>query len=78
MNNRIFPGMLGMLACIPFTCASAQEQPRRPNVVIFLTDDQGSVDLNCYGSHDLVTPNMDRICNAGVRFTQFYAASSIS
>lgn len=77
MNNRIFPGMLGMLACLPLTGA-AQEPPRRPNVVIFLTDDQGSVDLNCYGSHDLATPNMDRICNTGVRFTQFYAASSIS
>ena len=30
MNNRIFPGMLGMLACLPLTGA-AQEPPRRPN-----------------------------------------------
>jgi arylsulfatase A-like enzyme/trehalose utilization protein len=44
-----------------------------PNVVIFLTDDQGTLDVNCYGSDDLFTPNMDRIAREGVRFTQAYA-----
>jgi arylsulfatase A len=45
----------------------------RPNVVIFLTDDQGTLDVNCYGSDDLYTPHMDRIAKDGVRFTQAYA-----
>ncbi|MCA9267315.1 MAG: sulfatase-like hydrolase/transferase [Planctomycetales bacterium] len=45
----------------------------RPNVVIFYTDDQGTLDVNCYGSEDLFTPNMDRIAADGVRFTQAYA-----
>jgi trehalose utilization protein len=49
----------------------APEPP--PNVVIFLTDDQGTLDVNCYGSKDLYTPNMDRIAREGVRFTQAYA-----
>jgi arylsulfatase A len=44
-----------------------------PNVVIFLTDDQGTLDANCYGSKDLHTPHMDRIAKEGVRFTQAYA-----
>ena len=44
-----------------------------PNVVIFLTDDQGTLDVNCYGSEDLHTPHMDRIAKDGVRFTQAYA-----
>ena len=48
-------------------------EPPRPNVVIFLTDDQGTLDVNCYGSKDLHTPNMDRIAQRGVRFTQAYA-----
>ena len=34
-----------------------------PNVVLIYTDDQGSLDANCYGSKDLVTPNLDRLAN---------------
>ncbi|MCG8384485.1 MAG: sulfatase-like hydrolase/transferase [Cytophagales bacterium] len=49
----------------------------KPNVIIIYTDDQGTLDMNCYGSKDLFTPNMDRLAENGVRFTQFYAASSI-
>jgi arylsulfatase A len=45
----------------------------KPNVVIFYTDDQGTLDAGCYGSKDLKTPNMDRIARDGVRFTQAYA-----
>ena len=46
---------------------------RRPNVLIFYTDDQGTLDVNCYGSKDLYTPNMDSLAQTGVRFTQAYA-----
>jgi len=49
----------------------------KPNVILILTDDQGSIDINCYGSNDLKTPNMDMLAEEGVRFTQFYVGSSI-
>ncbi|MDA7610241.1 sulfatase-like hydrolase/transferase [bacterium] len=42
-------------------------------MVIFYTDDQGTLDAGCYGSKDLHTPNMDRLAKNGVRFTQAYA-----
>lgn len=45
----------------------------QPNVVILFTDDQGTLDVNCYGSTDLHTPNIDRLAADGVRFTQAYA-----
>ncbi len=45
----------------------------RPNVVILFTDDQGTIDANCYGSKDLITPNIDKLAETGVRFTQAYA-----
>jgi len=45
----------------------------RPNVVILFTDDQGTLDANCYGSKDLHTPNIDNLAATGVRFTQAYA-----
>lgn len=49
----------------------------KPNVIIVYTDDQGSVDANCYGSEDLETPNIDRLAATGVRFTQMLAPSAI-
>jgi len=55
-----------------------REQPaRQPNVVLIFTDDQGSIDLNCYGSKDLHTPNLDRLAREGTRFTQFYVAAPV-
>lgn len=49
----------------------------KPNVMIIFTDDQGSIDLNCYGAKDLITPHMDSIAKRGIRFTQFYAAAPV-
>ncbi|HEV2390820.1 MAG TPA: sulfatase-like hydrolase/transferase [Verrucomicrobiae bacterium] len=51
--------------------------PTRPNVIFILADDQGSVDANCYGAKDLVTPGVDRLAAQGVRFTQFYSAAPV-
>ena len=56
---------------------SAPAAESRPNVILILSDDQGTLDLNCYGSKDLITPNLDALAGRGVRFTQFYAASPI-
>ncbi len=50
---------------------------RKPNVIIIYTDDQGTVDANCYGTEDIVTPNIDALAERGVRFTQFYAPSPV-
>ena len=50
---------------------------RKPNVLIIYTDDQGTLDANCYGSKDLITPHTDALAREGVRFTQMYAPSAI-
>ena len=63
---------LGLLAA-PAVLRAAPATAPRPNVVVLLTDDQGTLDANCYGSTDLKTPNMDRLAAGGVRFTQAYA-----
>jgi arylsulfatase A-like enzyme len=49
------------------------EASDQPNVVILFTDDQGTLDANCYGAKDLHTPNIDRLAREGLRFTQAYA-----
>ncbi|MCK4886010.1 MAG: sulfatase-like hydrolase/transferase [Planctomycetes bacterium] len=50
---------------------------RRPNVILILSDDQGTVDANCYGADDLYTPNIDALARRGVRFTQFYVPAAV-
>jgi arylsulfatase A-like enzyme len=64
-----FLSLLGLAPTLLFA------EQNKPNVIIFFTDDQGYADTNMYGSSDLMTPNMDRLCTEGVRFTQFYANS---
>ncbi len=59
------------------TTFSQTQAKKKPNVIVILTDDQGSIDLNCYGATDLHTPNMDRLAKEGVRFTQFYAGAPV-
>ncbi|MEM6981196.1 MAG: sulfatase-like hydrolase/transferase [Planctomycetota bacterium] len=56
--------------------ANAAAPPSRPNILVILSDDQGMNDVGCYGS-EIPTPNLDRLAHEGLRFTQFYAASSI-
>ncbi|MDG2383007.1 MAG: sulfatase-like hydrolase/transferase [Pirellulaceae bacterium] len=51
---------------------TSNEHPQ-PNVIIFFTDDHGSLDANCYGASDLLTPNIDRLAETGIRFTQAYS-----
>lgn len=46
----------------------------KPNVIIIYTDDQGTIDLNSFGATDLQTPNLDKIVNSGIQFTQFYGS----
>ena len=59
------------------TSVRAADATAKPNVLIFLTDDQGSVDAGCYGAKDLVTPGVDKLAADGVRFTQFYSAAPV-
>ena len=49
------------LSCLLFTPLIA----RKPNVIIIFTDDQGTIDMNCYGAKDLVTPHMDGLARRG-------------
>ena len=51
-------------------CASEKDIP---NIVFILVDDMGYGDLGCMGCQDIATPNIDRLANEGVRFTDFYA-----
>ncbi len=51
-----------------------RKQPVKPNILLIMADDMGFADLGCYGS-GIQTPNIDRLANEGLRFTQFYNAA---
>lgn len=48
-----------------------------PNLVVILADDLGYGDLGCYGQSVIHTPRLDRMASEGMRFTQFYAGSTV-
>lgn len=47
------------------------------NIVFLMADDQGSWAMNCGGTKELYTPNMDRIAETGVQFENFYCVSPV-
>lgn len=49
----------------------------RPNIIFILADDLGYGDLGCYGQKKIQTPHLDRMAAEGLRFTQFYAGSTV-
>ena len=51
--------------------------PRRPSILFILADDLGYGDLGCYGQMQIKTPNIDKLAAEGMRFTSFYAGSTV-
>jgi arylsulfatase A-like enzyme len=50
---------------------------RPPNLVFIMADDLGYGDIEPYGQTRIRTPNLSRMAREGVRFTQFYSASTV-
>ena len=69
--------LLPILICFAWLLAGPLTAKQQPNVILIYSDDQGSIDANCYGSKDLATPTLDKLAATGVRFTQMYSPSAI-
>jgi len=50
---------------------------RPPNIVLFISDDQGYHDLGCFGNKVIKTPNLDKMASEGMRMTGFYVTCSV-
>ncbi|MFO7901611.1 MAG: sulfatase family protein [Planctomycetota bacterium] len=48
-----------------------------PNFVLIFADDQGYQDIGCFGSPKIKTPNLDRMADEGMRFTDFYVGAPV-
>ncbi|MGZ2443347.1 arylsulfatase [Sinorhizobium medicae] len=58
--------------------ASAQDAPGKPNILVIFGDDVGQFNLSTYsfGLMGYKTPNIDRIADEGMKFTDYYAENS--
>jgi uncharacterized sulfatase len=60
-----------------FTAPAWPAPSDRPNVVLILADDLGYGELGVYGQRAIKTPHLDRLAAEGLRFTDFYAGSTV-
>lgn len=49
----------------------------QPNIILIVADDLGYGELGSYGQQTIQTPQLDRLAAEGMRFTQFYAGSTV-
>lgn len=59
-----------------FAC-STHAASDQPNIVIIFADDLGYGDLACYGGKKVKTPNIDRMAEEGMRFTDFLIPANV-
>ena len=62
------------------TSAMAQKAGKhlnKPNVIIILADDLGYGDIECYGAKNVHTPNINRLAQSGIRFTNGHAVAAM-
>src|SRR5438046_1528092 len=71
MTNRFISCCILLL----LFCARLAVAADKPNLVVFICDDLGSLDSQPYGATDVRTPNMQRLASEGLKFTQAFVAS---
>lgn len=62
---------------VALVLACTARAAERPNIIFILADDLGYGDLGCYGQQLIKTPALDEMASEGLRFTQFYAGSTV-
>jgi len=86
-TRREFIKLIGLTAasagasCLLPGCAGAGrmagERESPPNIIYIMADDLGYGDLGCYGQKIIKTPNIDKLAEEGMRFTDHYAGSTV-
>ena len=75
MSLKFVLVLLIIAAVFPPACA---DEPKHPNVVIVITDDQGYGDLSCHGNPVLKTPCIDNLYRESIRLKDYHVAPTCS
>jgi len=67
----------GALALPVYPMAKKMSLSQRPNVILINADDLGYAALGSYGQKLILTPQIDKMAAAGIRFTDFYSANTV-
>ena len=65
-----------LLAANPLFASANIPDKGKPNVIIVITDDQGTGDLSCEGNPYIKTPNIDHFYGDAVRFTNYHVSTT--
>jgi arylsulfatase A-like enzyme len=65
--------ILAVAAILPVASSPASATDAKPNIVYIVADDLGWKDVGFNGATDIKTPNLDKLAENGVKFSQFYA-----
>ncbi|MFT7680046.1 MAG: arylsulfatase A, partial [Planctomycetota bacterium] len=76
MTLRVLRTGLSMALLMGASAAGSAAQ-ERPNIIYIMADDLGYGDLSCFGQSKFETPHLDRMAAEGVRFTDYYAGSTV-
>jgi arylsulfatase A-like enzyme len=76
MNKNVICSIT-LLSTLNISCGT-QKENKLPNIIIVYLDDLGYGDMSAYGATEIRTPNMDRLANEGIRFTNGYSSSATS
>lgn len=75
--KKIFICCLSLISvCLFAQSAQKNLQKNKPNVIFIYADDLGYGDLSSYGATKIKTPNLDKLANQGVRFTNAHCTSA--
>ncbi|CAH3968680.1 TPA: sulfatase-like hydrolase/transferase [Klebsiella oxytoca] len=78
MKKTCVAGLIGLALCAGSAMHSVYAaDAKHPNLVIILTDDLGYGDLGAYGHQIVKTPNIDKLAQEGVKFTDYYAPAPL-
>ena len=75
MKMKWFIAVICLLALGACKNAAKKEVPRRPNILMIMSDNQSWNHVGSYGDSTVRTPNMDRVAKDGVRFTNAFCSS---
>ena len=68
--------LLAMAMAVALAASANAAEPRKPNVIVFLSDDVGYGEYGFQGNKDIPTPHIDSIAKNGARFTSGYVAAT--
>ena len=77
MNNPIKKNLFFTFLSVIFIFSSCKKQEQLPNIIIIFADDQGYADVGVFGAKGFKTPNIDKLAEEGMRFTNFYVSEAV-